>query len=413
MEKIKYFYYCIFFLSFGVYSQIAFEKGYYINNSNQKIECFIKNMDWGLNPTSFEYKTLETDPSTSIGIESVKEFSIHNAAKYIRKTVNIDQSSEEISKLSTERNPLFIEDVVFLKVLVEGNANLYYYENRYFVRFFYGKDNSNVEQLVYKTYKTSNSSIEKNVQFKQQLWTNLKCPTTDIARVNQLEYEKKNLINFFIEYNRCNNSESKNYEVQEKRDAFNLSLRAHFNTTSLTIQNSVDSNPNTDFGSKLGIGVGVEAEIILPFNKNKWSLVIEPTYQSFKSEKKYDATLGTPYERSRTIDYKSIKIPLSLRHYFFLQNDSKIFINASYIIDVPFDSSIESKRIDNNSNAETAYFPLEISRSNNFGLGIGYKFKDKYSVEMRYHSNSNILSKHKMYSSDYNKISVIVGYSIF
>lgn len=396
-----------------MYSQITFEKGYYIDNYDQKIECFIKNVDWDSNPTSFEYKISEADASTSIGIQSVKEFSIQNEAKYVREKVNIDQSSEDISKLSNERKPLFVEEVVFLKVLVEGIANLYYYENQNYKRFFYNKEGSDVEQLIYKSYQVSYTTIEKNIQFKQQLWTTLKCPTIDIARVNQLEYEKKNLINFFVAYNRCNNSESKNYEAQEKRDAFNLSLRAHLNTTSWTIQNSVDSNPNTDFGSKLGFGFGVEAEIILPFNKNKWSLVIEPTYQSFKSEKKYEATLGTPYERSRSIDYKSIKVPLSLRHYFFLQNNSKIFVNASYIVDVPFDSSIESKRIDNNSNAETAYFPLEISRSSNFGLGIGYKFKDKYSVEMRYHSNPNILNKHKMYSSDYNKISVMVGYSIF
>jgi len=343
----------------------------------------------------------------------VKEFSIQNVNKYIREKVNIDQSSAEISKLSFERKPLFVEEVVFLKVLVEGIANLYYYENQNFKRFFYNKENSKIEQLVYKSYKISNSAIEKNIQFKQQLWTILKCPTIDITRINQLEYEKKSLINFFIEYNRCNNSESENFEAQEKRDAFNLSFRAHLNTTSLTIQNSVDSNPNTDFGSKFGIGFGIEAEIILPFNKNKWSLAIEPYYQSFKSEKKYDATLGTPYERFRSIDYKSIKVPLSLRHYFFLQNSSKIFVNASYIIDVPFDSSIESKRIDNNSNVETAYFPLEISRSSNFGFGVGYKFKDKYSIEMRYYSNSNIFSRHKMYTSDFNKISAIVGYSMF
>ena len=37
-------------------AQISFEKGYYIDNSNQKVDCLIKNVDWKNNPTSFEYK---------------------------------------------------------------------------------------------------------------------------------------------------------------------------------------------------------------------------------------------------------------------------------------------------------------------------------------------------------------------
>ena len=401
-------------LCFNSYSQISFEKGYYIDNDDRKIECFIKNVDWDLNPTSFQFKISETDPSTSIDIQLVKEFAIQNATKYIRKKVNIDQSSEDLSKLSNERKPLFVEEVVFLKVLVEGKANLYYYENQNFKRFFYNKENSDVEQLIYKSYKLSYTTIEKNIQFKQQLWTSLQCPGIDISRINELEYEKKSLINFFIEFNKCNNSESKNYELEEdKRDAFKLSFRTHLNSSSLAIQNSVDSNPNTDFGNKFGLGLGIEAELVLPFNKNKWSLVIEPTYQSFKSEKKYDATIGTPYPRLRSVEYKAIDVPFSLRHYFYLNSNSKIFVNASYIVSVPFNSSIESKRLDNNTKSETTYFPLEFSTSSNYGFGLGYNLKDKYSVEMRFYSDFNYLNNYKMYTMDYNKFSLILGYSFF
>ena len=34
-------------------AQINFEKGYYISNSGEKTECFIKNIDWMNNPVSF------------------------------------------------------------------------------------------------------------------------------------------------------------------------------------------------------------------------------------------------------------------------------------------------------------------------------------------------------------------------
>ena len=70
-------------LSFNCYSQISFEKGYYIDNSNQKTNCLIKNIDWKNNPTQFEYKLSENSESKKKTIESIKEFGINNISKYI------------------------------------------------------------------------------------------------------------------------------------------------------------------------------------------------------------------------------------------------------------------------------------------------------------------------------------------
>jgi hypothetical protein len=36
---------CLVFTA-NAYTQIVFEKGYYINNANEKVECLIKNIDW-------------------------------------------------------------------------------------------------------------------------------------------------------------------------------------------------------------------------------------------------------------------------------------------------------------------------------------------------------------------------------
>ena len=41
-------------LSLNSYSQINFDKGYFINDSNQKVDCLIKNIDWKNNPTEIE-----------------------------------------------------------------------------------------------------------------------------------------------------------------------------------------------------------------------------------------------------------------------------------------------------------------------------------------------------------------------
>jgi hypothetical protein len=130
--------------SINAYSQNTFEKGYFINNNNQKTECLIKNNDWKSNPSSFEYKESENSEIIVVDITSAKEFGIYTLSKYVRSTVKLDKSSVNINELSTEKEPAFIEEILFLKVLVEGKSNLYHYLDGNIQRFFYNKDNATI-----------------------------------------------------------------------------------------------------------------------------------------------------------------------------------------------------------------------------------------------------------------------------
>lgn len=383
-------------LSFNCYSQVSFEKGYYIDNTNQRIDCLIKNADWKNNPTEFEYKLSENSESKTINIKSIKEFGIDGVSKYVKSTVNIDRSSENLNNLSNNENPIFNEEELLLKVLVEGKANLYLYEDGNLIRYFYNQENSGIEQLVFKTYKKSNNKIGKNNRFKNQLWNNLKCPNFKLTKIKNLDYQKNDLIDFFVDYNECNGEKIINFEENQKKDLFNLNIRPGFNSSSLSIQNSVSSSRDTDFDNEFGFRFGIEAEFFMPFNKNTWSVIIEPTYQYFKSEKEIT-------NQSVKVDYKSIEIPIGVRHYFFLNEQSKIFINGSFIFDISSNSIIDF----------SSGTDLEIKTRNNLAFGIGYKHQDKYSLEFRYHTSREILGDFVSWSSDYKTLSVIFGYSLF
>ena len=134
------------------YSQISFESGYFINNSNQKTECFIKNIDWANNPTEFEYKLTEKSEKKKATIKTVKEFSIYDTSKYVRATINIDISRNSNDELSTTKKAIFKEEELFLKVLIEGKASLYLYKYSNLTKFFFSKDGSKTEQLIFKKY---------------------------------------------------------------------------------------------------------------------------------------------------------------------------------------------------------------------------------------------------------------------
>ncbi|PCH75559.1 MAG: tRNA modification GTPase [Flavobacteriaceae bacterium] len=406
LKKLLFF--AVILLSFNTSAQILFEKAYYIDDSGQKTNCFIKNMDWKNNPTEFEYRASESDVSKKASMQSVKEFGIYNVSKYIRKAVNIDRSSKNINRLSHEKKATFTEEVLFLKVLVEGKSNLYEYVDGNLRRFFYDKENANIEQLIFKHYINKEKKVGKNNRFRQQLWTDLNCSNTKTSSVKNINYTKNDLVRFFTAYSACLNSESITFEIKKKRDLFNLTIRPRFNHSSLNIKNTASSVRNTDFGSQSNFGIGLEAEFILPFNKNKWAFVIEPTYQKFNTEK--TRVLDNAFNETLTtkVAYSSIEIPLSIRHYFFLNGTSKIFINATFILDLSSNSSINFKRADN-----SILSTLDIETRNNLAFGIGVKLYDKYSLEMRIQTNRELLGNYISWNGTYKTASIIVGYSLF
>ena len=386
-------------LSTNCYSQITFEKGYYIDNFGQKVDCFIKNVDWVSNPFEFEYKITESSDKQKATITSVKEFGVYNISKHVRANVKIDRSGNRIGEMSSVKEPVFKEEELFLKVLVQGKANLYLYKYGNLNRYFYSKDSSEIEQLIFKNYLTPDGEIGKNEQFKLQLWNDLRCSTLMMSKIQKMDYKKGELVSFFVEYNKCNNEEFVSFEKKErkqKKDLFNLTIRPGFNSSSLSIENSVSNSGDTDFDNESGFRFGIEAELIMPFNKNKWAIIIEPTYQYFKSEKE----LAT---QNVEVDYRSVELPFGLRHYFFLNADSKIFINGSFVIDITGNSSIEfdSER------------DLEIETGTNLLFGLGYKYDDRYSLEFRYQTSRQVLTGYSFWDSDYNTLSIIFGYSLF
>ncbi|OYX24214.1 MAG: tRNA modification GTPase [Flavobacteriales bacterium 32-35-8] len=400
-------------LSINCYSQISFEKGYYIDNNDRKIDCFIKNIDWRNNPTEFEYKLSENTEPIKTAISFVKEFGINNISKYIRRTVEIDKSIDNVNSrilISKEKNPVFEEEELFLKVLLEGKASLYLFEEGNTKKFFYSKDGSKIEQLIYKRYlDIENDKVAINKGYKQQLWNDLKCPTFNISKVENLDYKKDELIRFFEGYNKWHDHEVTNFEEKQKRDLFNLTVRPGFNSSSLSIENSFLNNRDFNYGNQFGVRIGIEAELILSFNKNKWGVIIEPTYrQNYKSDKSREASNVSGGIIVSKVNYSSIELPIGVRHYFYLNDDSKIFVNLSYIFDFASSSSIEFLRNDGSMLDE-----LKIKTNNNLALGLGYKHNDRYSLEFRYHTSREIIAGYPTWNSNYNTVSLILGYSLF
>ncbi|MCI9845819.1 PorT family protein [Flavobacterium pectinovorum] len=412
MRKLLLFLFITITTSINCYSQIVFEKGYFINENNQKIDCLIKNSDWKNNPEKIEVKLPQNEISQIVDIHQVKEFSINGKYKFVRALVKIDRSSENINIMSLDKNPVFNVELLFLKVLIEGDASLYYYVNGSLVRFFYKTNttvNDEITQLVYKFYLINgDSSYAKNNYYKQQIYLDLKCEKITISAIENTDYKKSDLMKLFMQYNECKNSKNVYQNLEQKKTSFKLNIRPGINSSDLELNSVNLESLDITFGNQYNFRFGLEAEFIFPFNQNKWSAIVEPTYQYYKSQIMRQSSDVSGGEAHAAVDYKSIEVPIGIRHYFFLKNGFKIFANVSYLLDFNKQGAIDITRYDGSSFAS-----LKLNTKPNFAFGIGGKYKDRYSLEMRILSGRSMVLSDANWESSYKTASIIFGYSFF
>lgn len=387
----------------SVFAQTNFEAGYIIKTNGQRVDCLIKNEDWKGSPSTFNYK-LEENGDIKIGsISNIKEFGSGENFKYVAAKLPVEQSSDKVNEITMDRNPIFKEETLFLKVLVEGDASLYYTIKEGDNRFFYKINDSDLEQLVYKRYITKEKKIGENNRYKQQLATDLVCATSNNLNFDKLEYKQSKLINQFKKYNVCLNSESVVYERKDYEYGFNLSLRPGVTFGSASIHKAGDDK--IDFDNKTGFRIGLEAEYIFGFQNGKWSIFIEPTYRNYTAEKEIVyVNFGTIQKTTLiTVDYNSIELPVGARYYMFLNKKAAFFVNAAAILEATvLDSKIDS--------SDEAGYDLDVKVDAGLAIGVGFKFKNKYSVEARFHTDRN-LTTYQNINASYKSFSLIAGYN--
>ncbi len=391
-------------------AQINFEKGYFIDNTDQKIECFIKNIDWKNNPLEFEYKLAENEMTKTATIKDAKEFCVYNHSKFVRSVVEIDKSNERLNAFIYDKEPKFEQEVLFLRVLVEGKAVLYKYINPPIIKYFYSVDGEPVKQLVYKKYMTRNENgVEKfleNNLYKQQLNSEVKCGNSTINMSN-FRYVEKDLTNYFKEYNKCNNPEFVEKTIDKEKN-FGVTGKLGVASMALNTTHNGISYLSANYENKLSLQFGAELEYTLPFNKRKWAVFTEPTFVSYKAEKRLENISDVSGGILDTnVDYKSFELPFGVKYYVFLNETSKFHISAAYIIDFPSSSSKLTMYRAN----ESLYFEYDLDgRDNIFCVSLGYTFIDRFSAELKYKTPKDPLNRYVYFSSELTNISLTFGY---
>ena len=387
----------LLFITVNSFAQINYEKGYFINNNGIKKECLIRNLAWKDNPVEFEYKNTDNEEPKKANIAEVAEFSVGNGYKFRRFTTNIDKSGVSIDNLSNKKAPEWKEETIFLKTLVEGEITLYLFEENNLVRYLFSSTPyKTAEQLVFKEYLTDDSHINENNYFRQQLYTVLKSPKLKTADFESLQYERRDLVKLFLIYNNSEGKQFIDFQNKQNKSSLNIKIIAGINIATINFSTSDDiPSPRDSESKKTAFRIGFEAELILPFNQNKWSLFLDPNYQAANSD-------GKAGNWAVNVDFKAIELPIGVRHYMFLNNKSRIFIDTGCTFGFSLNSNVTYKTTYNEH-------PMEIGNSSNFFAGAGFS-SGRYSIEARYNSKRELLPNYFSWRAQYGGISLTAGY---
>ena len=386
------------FASNFLIAQITFKAGYYLDNSDNRIDCLIKDVDWKSNPSSFEYKLSESSEVQIGQVQDVKLFQINDFSKFVRKDVQIDRW-DVLSEATTQKHPIYNSETLFLREVIAGPATLYAYVKNSFTTFFYQVSDSQTKQLIRKEYIVETESGYKkryiNNMYKRQLLEDLKSDGISEKQANNLRYYESDFLKFFQKYN---TSVGANVE-----SAPPPKVKFHFTPKVGVVQNALkmtydfDDRYNYDFGSKTQVRVGLDMELVLPFNRNKWGIFLEPVYTAYKADG--DGTIF-----SDNVDYKAVEFQFGLRHYMFLNEESKIFLNVGAIY--AFSINGAEYHPQRYSQAFKYFVPAQAL------VGAGYQY-NKFSVEVRYLGTQNIVGKQTDWNGKFTSLAFVLGYEIF
>ena len=171
-----------------------------------------------------------------------------------RHEVGIDVSESTLtSGIGYDSDPVVEKRTVFLQVLCDGAARLYFYNvpNIKDNFFFSTEANPELQYLVNKEYLTDGRTgyLRENHTFRNQLYAVFagKVNTDDLKNV---QYTETDLVSLFDQYN---GTES----VTRRRGKLNLDIRAAYRPAKMS-----------------GLyGAALSLEYVMPFNRNKWSVL--------------------------------------------------------------------------------------------------------------------------------------------
>ena len=391
----------------------SYEKGYVVDKNGRKLQVQILNEDWSQTPAKIKYKykngTREATPT------NVKAIGIPGKWKYISATVDMDTVPDITDRLSKNRNPQWVRKTVFLKVLVDGKADLFMYKQPNLVKFFYRIDQQPIQPLTYRRYymydeKGKNyNRIGVNNDYQQTLYNKLKCPRFRRDRFATLPYNSDALKRIFMEYNQCKKQNYKQYHTYNSPGIFQIYGFIRGDLFQLQILNSQTQPVNQPDAYHTGGGLGVSLEYVLPFRHNIWGIYSDPGLRWAQMElsfEKKNAISGSVEKYKWEYTNLSFDFPVGIRIHFLRRENWNMYAEMGYVMNIRLGSQLKQYKDDEWQKT------IQPQSKAFWQWGIGMT-AGRINATLRYYTNRNLIANYTLYDSPYRGYALMLAYKIW
>ncbi|AZQ44809.1 hypothetical protein [Nonlabens ponticola] len=398
-----------FFFLVAVQAQTNKEDAYRVDESGSRTIGKIKISEFLKNPDRVEFYPENGQQVVMTPFNTRSFGTLEDGLLYQSSKIDVDLTSdvEPINKVS----PTTIEKQVFLKILIKGEGTLAEYSSDNNTRYYVKTGTSDFKLLNYQEYLTADGSqIGKSRDYQRQIAELLDCNSTDYQKLGGLGYNRKDLLEYVIDYNECTN---KSYSIISRKN--NLSLlsgRINAGVSSQTLSPSKDYFRQFDGVNETSIHVSGILEVRFDRKRDNWSIISEIAYNSqVEGSSTYQQQFtgnGLEFRDEEVyIESQSIDITIGALKYLYLNEKMSLLLSAQGgISNVSSDSFIEF-----GDNGEFGAFPL--SDLIIYKAGIAAEFKNKISFKIEYFGSST--TKESTVNAEVLKsgLNLKVGYRIF
>lgn len=411
----------LLFINATLLAQSKFLPGKITKTNGETIAVLIKVTSWKNNPKAIQYKLQNETKITTSTVVDISGFEVFNKAKYLRADVAFDRSSDLQGQLSFVRDPIWENEILFLKVLVESEVSLYLHKTNNTMRFYYQKGSGSFEPLVYKKY-LSGQRVQRNRAYRKQIQDNFLCGY-EIDGLRKLEYKIKDMVKLFKSINECAGNEVNIMQSEGAKGTTNWAFQPGINFISGNMTKTLFATGGTvrdfyvsDIENKSALRIGFEGEYMMPHSLNKWALFFGAAYTSFKSQGEWNDVLFAKdfsFQRGTqkwdaTISHVTINI--GLRRYIYVNDKFRILASLGWVpgLSLNLNSSVDVGLINGTELFSGA--DLETREVSNFIAGLGIQ-TGRATLEVRYNTKRKVLADNVVYDLSYQSISIMIGFN--
>ncbi len=375
---------------------------YYLDGSvidleNYEIHGKIDYRNWKYNPFNIKFIPDGSDLTLTYDPLTLKSFKIKNE-KYISATVTVERTPDTYKELSGIKGRIIDTLHVFLKVLVEGDACLYSFNDKISGLHFYFRTNGNG---VFNELEYFNAIKEiegrREVVWEDEYKRQLNRLMSDCSLLKPLiplaDYKWKDLAELVIQYNDCIDAEV-NYIAEFPSVKLEFNISAGLSAQYIDFFGSVSADlAAASFPVSMSPYAAIGLDAILPFARETFSVYNELGWHNYNTSASVLWYENEDEYENVDIDLgaKSIKLLTSFV-YTYPAKKLKPCIYAGIVNCYAVSFVNDKHSVTHFYSSDTELFvPATTYRrySQSLAAGLGLKYK-KIKIDFRYERGNSI-----------------------